>query len=139
MTRRTRDSDEPRDAHNIVFKAATPVCVVCGVYSVGESERILGGKKKSDATKKEVNLWVNLFCFKRPRTKAPYQIVIGRDSPLLHGAGWPPLSDGLLPLIRRLLGKGCPGVVRLAERALRPARGPAGRLAADGIVSKCCL
>lgn len=43
--RRTRDSDEPWDAHNIVFKASTPVCVVCGVYSVGEFERILGKKK----------------------------------------------------------------------------------------------
>lgn len=97
------------NALNIVFKAATPVCVVCGVYSRGESERILG--KKSDATKTEVNLWVKLSCFKKPRTKAPYQIVIGQDSPLLHGAGWPPLSDDVLPLSRRLLGKGCPGVI----------------------------
>lgn len=96
--------------HLILFLKQPHLFVLSAVSTALENLRAFL-EKKSDAAKTEVNLWVNLLCFKKPRTKAPYQIVIGQDSPLLYGAGWPPLPDDVLPLIRRLLGKGCPGVV----------------------------
>lgn len=75
----------------------------------------------------------------RPRRKALYRSATGWGSPLLHGAGRPPLSRGVLPLLRRLLGKGRPGVVGLVQRAVRPSWCPAGRLAVGGVVSRSCF
>lgn len=79
---------------------------------------------------------------KRLNTQAQlYQSLIGREavSAPSRGAGQPPLSQHILTFIGRLLRKGCPGVVRLVERAVRPAWCPGGRLPGDGVIFKCCF
>lgn len=70
-----------------------------------------------------------------------YQILIYRESvfPLLHSAGWPPLSRDVSTFIWQILRKGCPGVVWLVEGAVRPAWCPVGRLPGNGVISKCCF
>lgn len=70
-----------------------------------------------------------------------YQVLIGQESApaLLHSAGRPPLSRDVPTFIRQNLRKGCPAVVWLVERAVRPAWCPVGRLPGDGVLSKCCL